>query len=230
MLYLESFGNPRAFARIARRLARTKPILAMKGGTTRAGSKAASSHTAALAGSEAAINALFHQAGVIRTRRSTSSSTWRLCSPRSRSRAAVGSPCSRTPAASASSPQTPASRRARAADAERGDAGRAGGGVAGGGEHREPGRHARPAQTTRASPPSCRSSSPTRASTPRSSSSSRRSAWTRTRSAQRSARPRPGRARSPCSACSSADAAPPQRCAVSSRWRRSTTPRRQREH
>jgi acetate---CoA ligase (ADP-forming) len=67
MLYLESFGNPRAFARIARRLARTKPILAMKGGTTRAGSKAASSHTAALAGSEAAIDALFHQAGVIRT-------------------------------------------------------------------------------------------------------------------------------------------------------------------
>jgi acetyl coenzyme A synthetase (ADP forming)-like protein len=67
MLYLESFGNPRAFARIARRLARRKPILAMKGGTTRAGMKAASSHTAALAGSEAAINALFHQAGVIRT-------------------------------------------------------------------------------------------------------------------------------------------------------------------
>jgi acetate---CoA ligase (ADP-forming) len=67
MLYLESFGNPRAFARIARRLARRKPILAMKGGTTRAGMKAASSHTAALAGSEAAIDALFRQAGVIRT-------------------------------------------------------------------------------------------------------------------------------------------------------------------
>jgi acetyl coenzyme A synthetase (ADP forming)-like protein len=67
MLYLESFGNPRAFARIARRLARRKPILAMKGGTTRAGSKAASSHTAALAGSEAAVDALFRHAGVIRT-------------------------------------------------------------------------------------------------------------------------------------------------------------------
>ena len=67
LLYLESFGNPRAFARIARRLARRKPILAMKGGTTRAGSRAASSHTAALAGSEAAIDALFRQAGVIRT-------------------------------------------------------------------------------------------------------------------------------------------------------------------
>jgi acetyl coenzyme A synthetase (ADP forming)-like protein len=67
MLYLESFGNPRGFARIARRLARRKPILAMKGGTTRAGIKAASSHTAALAGSEAAVDALFRQAGVIRT-------------------------------------------------------------------------------------------------------------------------------------------------------------------
>ena len=68
MLYLESFGNPRAFARIARRLARSKPILAVKGGTTHAGIKAASSHTAALAGSETAIDALFRQAGVIRTR------------------------------------------------------------------------------------------------------------------------------------------------------------------
>ncbi len=67
MLYLESFGNPRAFARIARRVARRKPILAMKSGTTRAGMKAASSHTAALAGSEAAVGALFRQAGVIRT-------------------------------------------------------------------------------------------------------------------------------------------------------------------
>ena len=67
MLYLESFGNPRAFARIARRVARRKPILAMKSGTTRAGIKAASSHTAALAGSEAAVDALFRQAGVIRT-------------------------------------------------------------------------------------------------------------------------------------------------------------------
>jgi acetate---CoA ligase (ADP-forming) len=67
VLYLESFGNPRAFARIARRVARAKPILAMKSGTTRAGMKAASSHTAALAGSEAAVDALFRQAGVIRT-------------------------------------------------------------------------------------------------------------------------------------------------------------------
>ena len=66
LLYLESFGNPRKFARIARRVAARKPILAMKSGTTRAGQKAAGSHTAALAGSEAAVDALFHQAGVIR--------------------------------------------------------------------------------------------------------------------------------------------------------------------
>ena len=65
-LYLESFGNPRRFGRIARRVARKKPILAMKSGTTATGARAASSHTAALAGSEAAVDALFRQAGVIR--------------------------------------------------------------------------------------------------------------------------------------------------------------------
>lgn len=66
LLYLESFGNPRKFARVARRVARTKPIVAMKAGRTSAGARAASSHTAALAGSEAAVDALFHQAGVLR--------------------------------------------------------------------------------------------------------------------------------------------------------------------
>jgi len=66
LLYLESFGNPRKFGRVARRVARTKPIVAMKAGRTSAGARAASSHTAALAGSEAAVDALFHQAGVLR--------------------------------------------------------------------------------------------------------------------------------------------------------------------
>ena len=47
-------------------MARDKPIVAMKGGRTRSGAKAAGSHTAALAGSETAVEALFHQAGVIR--------------------------------------------------------------------------------------------------------------------------------------------------------------------
>jgi acetate---CoA ligase (ADP-forming) len=68
ILYLESFGNPRAFSRIARRVARRKPILALKGGSTGAGSRAAGSHTAALAGSDVAVDALFRQAGVIRAR------------------------------------------------------------------------------------------------------------------------------------------------------------------
>ncbi|HJU47088.1 MAG TPA: GNAT family N-acetyltransferase, partial [Gaiellaceae bacterium] len=66
LLYVESFGNPRRFGRLARRVARSKPILALKSGITSSGQRAASSHTAALAGSEAAVDALFHQAGVIR--------------------------------------------------------------------------------------------------------------------------------------------------------------------
>jgi acetyl coenzyme A synthetase (ADP forming)-like protein len=66
LLYLESFGNPRKFGRLARRVSRRKPILAMKSGVSRAGARAASSHTAALAGSDAAVAALFQQAGVIR--------------------------------------------------------------------------------------------------------------------------------------------------------------------
>ena len=68
LLYLESFGNPRKFGRIARRVARRKPVIALKAGATAAGAHAASSHTAALAGSDAAADALFRQAGVIRAR------------------------------------------------------------------------------------------------------------------------------------------------------------------
>jgi acyl-CoA synthetase (NDP forming)/RimJ/RimL family protein N-acetyltransferase len=67
-LYLESFGNPRRFARIARRVTRTKPIVAVKAGRSAAGSRAAGSHTGALvAASDAAVDALFAQAGVLRT-------------------------------------------------------------------------------------------------------------------------------------------------------------------
>jgi acetyl coenzyme A synthetase (ADP forming)-like protein len=66
LLYLESFGNPRRFARIARRASRRKPIVAVKAGRTRAGSRAAGSHTAALAARDVAVDALFHQTGVIR--------------------------------------------------------------------------------------------------------------------------------------------------------------------
>ena len=66
LLYLESFGNPRRFARIARRVARRKPIVAIKSGRGLAGRRAASSHTAALASSEVAVDTLFQQSGVIR--------------------------------------------------------------------------------------------------------------------------------------------------------------------
>jgi acetyl coenzyme A synthetase (ADP forming)-like protein len=68
LLYLESFGNPRKFARIARRVARTKPIVAVKSGRSTAGARASSSHTGALlAASDVPVDALFRQAGVIRT-------------------------------------------------------------------------------------------------------------------------------------------------------------------
>ena len=66
LLYLESFGNPRQFARIARAVSQTKPIVAVKAGRTVAGSRAASSHTAALASPDAAVDALFAQTGVVR--------------------------------------------------------------------------------------------------------------------------------------------------------------------
>ena len=67
LLYLESFGNPRNFGPIARRISRDKPIVAVKSGRSRAGARAASSHSGALASTEAAVTALFRQAGVIRT-------------------------------------------------------------------------------------------------------------------------------------------------------------------
>jgi acetyl coenzyme A synthetase (ADP forming)-like protein len=66
VLYLESFGNPRQFARIAPDVARHKPIIAVKSGRSAAGSRAAASHSAALATSDTAVEALFEQAGVIR--------------------------------------------------------------------------------------------------------------------------------------------------------------------
>jgi acetate---CoA ligase (ADP-forming) len=69
LLYLESFGNPKKFSDIARHVARTKPIVAVKAGRSTAGSRAASSHTGALASSDTVVDALFRQAGVIRTER-----------------------------------------------------------------------------------------------------------------------------------------------------------------
>ncbi len=67
LLYLESFGNPRRFARLARRIGKRKPIVAVKSGRSSAGARAASSHTGSLASLDVAVDALFRQAGVIRT-------------------------------------------------------------------------------------------------------------------------------------------------------------------
>lgn len=68
LLYLESFGNPRKFSRLARRIGRKKPIIAVKGGRSTAGFRATQSHTGALvAASDITVDALFRQAGVIRT-------------------------------------------------------------------------------------------------------------------------------------------------------------------
>ena len=66
VLYLESFGNPRQFARLAPAVAQRKPIIAVKSGRSVAGSRAAASHSAALATSDTAVEALFEQAGVLR--------------------------------------------------------------------------------------------------------------------------------------------------------------------
>jgi acetyl coenzyme A synthetase (ADP forming)-like protein len=68
LLYLESFGNPKKFSQIARRVGRQKPIVVVKSGRSAAGARATSSHTGALiAASDVTVNALFRQAGVIRT-------------------------------------------------------------------------------------------------------------------------------------------------------------------
>jgi len=68
LLYLESFGNPKKFSEIARRVGRKKPIVVVKSGRSTAGARATSSHTGALiAASDVTVDALFRQAGVVRT-------------------------------------------------------------------------------------------------------------------------------------------------------------------
>jgi acetyl coenzyme A synthetase (ADP forming)-like protein len=68
LLYLESFGNPKKFSEIARRVGHKKPIAVVKSGRSVAGARATSSHTGALiAASDVTVDALFRQAGVVRT-------------------------------------------------------------------------------------------------------------------------------------------------------------------
>jgi len=66
--YLEGVVNGPRFLEVARRVTRSKPIIAIKAGTTGAGAKAVSSHTGTLAGSEKAYEAAFKQTGIIRAR------------------------------------------------------------------------------------------------------------------------------------------------------------------
>jgi acyl-CoA synthetase (NDP forming)/RimJ/RimL family protein N-acetyltransferase len=68
LLYLESFGNPRTFARLARRVGRDKPIVAVKAGRSLAAPRPTPSHLGALATDDAVVDGLFRQAGIIRTR------------------------------------------------------------------------------------------------------------------------------------------------------------------
>jgi acyl-CoA synthetase (NDP forming)/GNAT superfamily N-acetyltransferase len=65
-LYVESFGNPRRFAWLARALSTRKPILAVKSGRSAGGRRAGASHTAAAAAPDVAVDTLFRQAGVLR--------------------------------------------------------------------------------------------------------------------------------------------------------------------
>jgi acetyl coenzyme A synthetase (ADP forming)-like protein len=68
LMHIESFGNPRKFARLAQRIARKKPIVAVKSGRSASGFRATQSHTGALvAASDVTVDALFRQSGVIRT-------------------------------------------------------------------------------------------------------------------------------------------------------------------
>ncbi len=65
ILYLESFGNPRKFARTARRVGQRMPVLTVIGGRSAAGQRAATSHTAAAATPLVTREALFAQAGIV---------------------------------------------------------------------------------------------------------------------------------------------------------------------
>jgi acetate---CoA ligase (ADP-forming) len=65
-MYLESFGNPRRFTEIAKRVTRKKPILVVKSGRTPEGARAATSHTGAIAGTDVTVSAFLDQCGVLR--------------------------------------------------------------------------------------------------------------------------------------------------------------------
>ncbi|MDH3254963.1 MAG: CoA-binding protein, partial [Acidobacteriota bacterium] len=65
-MYLESFGNPRNFTEVAKRVGRKKPILVVKSGRTEEGARAATSHTGAIAGRDLTVSTFLTQCGVLR--------------------------------------------------------------------------------------------------------------------------------------------------------------------
>lgn len=68
LIYLEGLNDGRKFVEVARAVTRRRPVVVLKAGGTAAGARAASSHTGALAGSEAAYEAAFRQTGILRAR------------------------------------------------------------------------------------------------------------------------------------------------------------------
>jgi acetyltransferase len=66
LMYSEGLPNGEEFIKVAREVTKSKPVVAIKSGVTKSGSRAVSSHTGSLAGSEQAYQAAFHQAGVLR--------------------------------------------------------------------------------------------------------------------------------------------------------------------
>lgn len=66
LIYSEGLPNGEEFIRVAREVTRQKPVIAIKSGVTQSGSRAVSSHTGSLAGSEQAYQAAFRQAGILR--------------------------------------------------------------------------------------------------------------------------------------------------------------------
>lgn len=68
MMYSEGLPNGEEFIKVAREVTKKRPVVAIKSGVTKSGSRAVSSHTGSLAGSEQAYQAAFHQAGVLRAK------------------------------------------------------------------------------------------------------------------------------------------------------------------
>lgn len=66
LAYIEGVPSGQRFMQVAREVSRKKPILVLKSGVTESGSRAVSSHTGSLAGSEAAYDAAFYQSGILR--------------------------------------------------------------------------------------------------------------------------------------------------------------------